>query len=149
MHGAKAASHECSGAAGDGHEEYGVQAVRRHGEGTAQPLRQNRLQLVLAMALEREERLRQLFTVNSGGHHREDDAAVDFHERRGLPLGPEGSAGQSPNLTFTGHAKAPVLSAAADAVHRNGKGQKLGPRSGQLVSHFQDARPVLAPVLRG
>lgn len=148
MHGTESPFYECPGAAGNRDQPDSLHAVHGRCNSTAQPLRQRRPELALAVALEGKKRLGQFFPVHARGHHRENGSAVDVHQCRGLRLSPEGSACQYPDLAFACHAERQVLGTAADTVHRQGQRQQLNRGPADLVSGPQEPPFMLSPVLR-
>ena len=123
----------------------GTAAATRTGQGPCQ----DTPELVLAVALERKDGLRQLVPVDPCGDDGKYHAAVDIHQCRRLRFSPERVPRQVPDPPFAGYAEGQVLGAAADAVNGNGQRQQLsggGCQHGRL--HAAAAGDALPGALR-
>jgi hypothetical protein len=99
------------------------------------------------MALKGKDRLGKLIAVYPGGYHRKPDPAVDVHEGRSLALGPEGAAGQYPDLPFAGNAEGKIFSTAANTVHGDGKGQQFRRGGAEVVGNSRQQALIPTAVL--
>lgn len=99
-------------------------------------------ELLLAVPLERKQRLGEFFPVDAGSNDRKQHQPVHIHECRRTAFCPERGCGEAPDAAVARDAERPVFRPAADAVNRNSKRQEVRRRSRQPVREPKEGAAV-------